>query len=229
MKSLSSRISCAVALALAIPAFGMCAAVSVNGVCVSGNCVTPDAIASQGSTSGTTSNTITINGDLFRVDTTFSASFPSGTSFTADPAVTYLGTAPLTHSDNVTVDMYQSFFDPGTGITWDGTYNEHFPGTVPDHAMASAETFINGQGIGLLGSYGPGSYLTSASADLTGLDGNTITYDVRLMLDFSPGLQPGASFTSSVTPEPVETIPVAIGLAGCGLMAYRRRKASSVR
>lgn len=228
MKSIFSKGSCVVALALAIPAFGTCAAVSVNGVCVSGNCVIPDAITYQGSTSGSTSNTITINGDLFRVDTTSSASFPSGTSFTADPTVTYLGTAPLTHSDNLTVDMYQSFFDPAA-INWDGTYNEHFPGTIPDHAMASAETLINGQSIGLLGSYGPGTYLTSKSADLTGVDGDTVTYDVRLMLDFSPGLTPGSVFTSSVTPEPAETIPVAIGLAGFGLMAYRRRKANSAR
>jgi hypothetical protein len=229
MKSVFSKGSCIVALALAIPALGMCDAVAVNGVCVSGNCVTPDSIASPGSSSGSTSNTITVNGDLFGVNTNFLASFTSGTSFTADPAVTYLGSAPSTHSDSVIVDMYQSFFSPGTGVNWDGTYNEHFPGTVPDNAMASAETFVNGQGIALLGPYGPGSYFTSASADLTNVDGNTVTYDVRLTLDFSPGLTPGSTFTSSVTPEPVETIPVAIGFAGFGLMAYRRRKANNLR
>lgn len=224
MKSLSSHIFCAAAMALALPVLGMCDAVSINGTCVSGNCASPDSVGYPGSSSGSTSTNITVNGDPFSVVTSYTATFNgSGTYVLADPTVTYTGSAPLTHTDAVTINVYQDFYYPGSGITWNGAYNEQFPFSIPTDATASGELFIDGQGIGFLGPYGPGTYNEYGSATLSGLNGNYLTYDFQFNFDFDPGAAPGSIISSS--PEPAQTIPVASAIVGCGLFAlYRRRK-----
>ena len=223
MKSLSTHLFCAAALALALPALGLCDAVEINGTCVSGSCTTPDAISYPGSSSGSNSTNITVNGDTFNVLTSFSATFNgSGTSMTADPTVTYTGSSPLTNTDAITINFFQRFYYPGTSVTWNGTYNENFPFTVATDTTAAAELFIDGQGIGAVGPYGPGSYNVSKSANLSGLNGNYLTYDFQYTFDFNPGAAPGTTVSS--TPEPAQTIPVASAIVGCGLFGLIRRR-----
>lgn len=226
MKSICSPFFCAAALAVALPVLGMCDAVEINGTCYSGDCSTPDSISYGGSSSGSTDNTISVGGADFDVSTSFLASFDDlGTSMTADPFVTYVGASPLSSDETVTINMFQDFYYPGTGVTWDGTYYESFPFGMSSTGSASGELFINGQGVGPIGPYsGPGAFYGSGSANLTGLDGNTLGYDFEFTFTFDAGAAPGSTISS--VPEPVQTIPLAMSMLGFAVFALWRRKHS---
>jgi hypothetical protein len=96
----------------------------------------------------------------------------------------------------------------------------------------SAELFFDGQGLGLVGPFGPGSHYGQNSVNLTGLSnpqdptGNTLLADYQFTYDFQAGTAPGASASSpSPVPEPAQTLPVGLALAGiaCYCLLARRR------
>jgi hypothetical protein len=83
--------------------------------------------------------------------------------------------------------------------------------------------------VGMVGPFvGDGTFSGSNSANLTGLNGNTLAGDFQFNYNFAAGTDPGAGSTApNSTPEPSESIPAAVA-AGAGFAFLRkRRKAKS--
>jgi len=99
---------------------------------------------------------------------------------------------------------------------------------VPANVEAFGQLFVDGQGLPLLGPYTNGTYNPSASQALTGLDGDTLAFQYNFTYQFSAGVSSGTSTSSppssTLTPEPTQTIPAAFALGGFALAAFRRRK-----
>jgi hypothetical protein len=225
MKPLSAHLFCVAILTLAFPVLGLCTAVEINGSCISGDCTTPDSLTQGTSTSGSTNTTLSLGGtNNFDVSTSFDASFPSGTHLDAFPIVTYIGSSPLSSSETVTLDFLQDFLMPGSNVSWDGTYHEDIPLSVSANGSASAQLLVDGQSVGLVGPVGPGTTDTSIFKGLTGLSGNTLSEDYQVTFTFGANTAPGSSISS--VPEPGQTIPLALGMLGCVVAAFRRRQRS---
>lgn len=226
MNLLSSTLLRAAAVAVALPLLGVSATVAINGVCVNGSCTpVPVTYGIGNSQSGSTSNGVIVGTDTYSTATTFTAGVNSngGTYLSFDPTVSYVGTSPSTSTDTITVDLLASIYDP-TATDWDGTYSEHVPLIVATGGTASAELFVDGQGVGLVGPYGAGTYNVSESATLTGVNGSTLDYAYDFTFTFAAGTAPGATSSSPSVPEPATMIPAGLGLVSFGLMALRRRK-----
>jgi MYXO-CTERM domain-containing protein len=219
MKPFSSNLFRVASLALALPILGLCSTLNVNGTCY-GPCSTT-ALSTGQSTFGYTDGTITVGADTFSLHASYGASYDhsAGSFITIDPTVTYTGTG-LSGNDTITIDFLQNYFD-NVGSSFDGTYTEHVPLQLSAATGGTVELFIDGQGVGAVGPYGPGSYDVTKSADLSGLTSTTLAYDYQFVFTFN-GASPGA--TASSTPEPAQTIPAALSLAGFALVALRRRK-----
>jgi hypothetical protein len=194
-----------VAIALATPLIALPAAIEINGTCELGNCASPDSLVGNAGNgvypqdlTGSFSYPVAVGSDNFVVtgsyDTGYTAS--SGTFVNVFPAITYVGTGPSTSLDKITFDIFQNFFDSTPG-TWDGTYTETVPLTVGANSTASAQLLWDGQSVGLVGPYGPGTYNASQSANLTGLDGNTLSADYQFVFTFDPGTPAGWAITRS--------------------------------
>ena len=216
------------AFLLAVPFTAQSAAVSVNGTCVTASsCSSPTTISYGQTISGTVPYTLTLaDGDKYGLSVAYSASYgASGSLLTVDPTITYIGAAPTVAADVISVNFYQSIFDDSPG-SFDGTYTETIPLVVPANVQAYGQLFVDGQGLPLLGPYTNGTYDPSASQALTGLDGDTLAYQYNFTYDFSAGVSSGTSTSSppssSLTPEPTQTIPAAFALAAFAL-TYRRK------
>jgi MYXO-CTERM domain-containing protein len=214
MNSLSSNLFRAAALAIALPVIGVCAAItlptSVSQVSAG--------MGQEGALSGSSGG--------FALSGNYSVAYDStGSHFGFYPTVTYTGPT-LASADTVTVDLTGNIFDPSPG-TFDGTYDEDIPVMLGGMAPGSAtgQIFIDGQSVGLV-SYGPGNGDFDAgkiSKVLSGLNGNTLSYDFQLAFTFGPDTTTG-TIDSSPAPEPAETIPAAVSLVGFALLGLRRRK-----
>jgi hypothetical protein len=226
-------------LALALPALGISSSVTgieANGTCDSGTC-TSGGLSAGGLTLGNTANgsyNFDVNfadGDEYDVSGTFSNAFPAGTHVGFFPTVTLIsGTAAGT--DTITLDMLQDFFD-ASATSWNSPYTEQIPFDFSNaDESASGQRFISSNGaptpqsVGLLAAAGPGDTYQTASASLTGLNGNTLITDYQLKFTFDEGA-PGGSSISSPVPEPSQMIPVAIGLVG--LLIFKLRRSAGVR
>jgi hypothetical protein len=213
MNLLSSRFLRAAAVAIALPILGVSATVNVNG---------PTNTIGSGLTSGSFSEAIFVAADEYYLSATYS--YGSGTiSFI--PTVTYIGAAPSTSADTINFNLLAPIFD-ATATNWDGTYTEHIPLVVPAGGTGSGELFADGQGVGLVGPYGPGTYNISNSANLTGVNGSTLNLAYDFTFTFAAGIPDGTSSSSpaTVTPEPATIIPAALALVGFGVMSLRRRR-----
>jgi len=226
MNLLSSTILRAAAVAVALPFLGVSASVQLNGVCVNGSCTpTPLTYGIGNSQSGSTSNGIMLGSDPYSINTSFALGiYADGTNYIDFyPTAVYVGSSPASTTDTITVDLLASIYDPGIG-NWNGTYTEHVPLVVAQNSVASGQLLVDGQGIGQVGPYGPGSYDIYESATLTGINGATLSYSFDYTYIFFAGTLPGATDSSPAIPEPATIIPAALALAGFGLLGLRRRK-----
>jgi hypothetical protein len=228
-------------LALALPVLGISSVVTgVEGgasggttvcgtggtSCTSGS-LSAGALTQPGSTSGSYNFDITAgDGDVYDVSGTFSNTFPSTTFLGFFPTVTVVsGSAAGTNT--ITLDMLQDFSTSIASPNWDGTYNEKIPFDLAAGTTGEGQVFYSTnvdpalQSVGLLGPVGPGGdhYLT-ASKDLTSLNGDLLISDYQLTFTFPANAAPGTSVSS--VPEPSQTIPLGIGLAG--LLLFNLRK-----
>lgn len=214
------------------------AALLLNGTCEVGNCTSVDSIGLGQNIGPSAFAFIYADGpDTYNLSGTYAASYSSaGTFIVLNFSVIYTGISPSTGNDTLTFDMLQDYFDSGPG-TWDGTYTETVPitigGQVGTSSSVSANLFYDGQGVGQVGPFvGPGSYNGTQSADLTGLDGDTLGADFQFVFDFTPGTQPGAGSTVLLSPapipEPPQSVPAALALfALFGACLVRRRSRAS--
>jgi hypothetical protein len=227
---------------LAAPALGISSTVTgieANGTCESGTCTSGSLSASAltlgSSTSGSYNFDVTVgDGDVYDVAGTFYNTFPSSTFLGFFPTVTLLSTTAV-GADTITLDMLQDFFY-GTDLStsWSGTYNEKVPvdlsisgTTATGQVFYSTDVDTTPQSVGLLPTaHGPGDYYLSGSASLGPLDGDLLVSDYQLTFTFPEGA-PAGSYISSPVPEPSQTIPVAIGLAGLLLFKLRKFRSSA--
>jgi hypothetical protein len=219
MNLLSSRFLRAAAVAIALPILGVSATVTVNGGTTTYN---PGTI-----TSGSFSEAIFVGADEYFLSASYSygATASGGTTISFLPTVQYIGASPSTSADTINFNFLANIYD-SAAANWDGTYNEHVPLSVAAGGTVSAQLFVDGQGVGLVGPYGAGTYNVSQSATLAGVNGPTLAYAYDNTFTFSAG-SPDLTSSSSpatITPEPATIIPAAFGLIGFGLMALRRRK-----
>jgi hypothetical protein len=237
---LQSRLFSRLALlALTLPLAGFSAAVtsiSVNSTC-DYNCaasLSAGALTVGTSSGSTFSFGVTLaNGDMYTISGSYANSFPGGTFLGFYPIATYTGNSihgavDAVGQDTLSIDMFQDFFS-ATATKWDGSYNEIIPIDLPvAGSSATGNVSYDGQTVGVLGPvYGTGFYTLTGNAPLSGLTGTLLTTDYNLTFVFPGGTAtaPGSFASSPAIPEPVQTIPVAVGLIG--LLALKARKARS--
>jgi hypothetical protein len=204
------------------------------------------ALTSGGSTTGPYSFNVTAaDGDIYNIAGTFSNAFLGGTTLLGFfPTVTYTGNSihgaiDAVAQDTITIDMLQDFTFPGSGISWAGTYNETLPLNLPvAGSQASGQVLystVTGTGTtvdagGTVGELGPvfgtGMYNLTGTHNISPLDGNYLASDFQFTFVFPGGTAtPVGGFISSpvsLTPEPAQTIPAAMGLVG--LFLFKARK-----
>ena len=225
----AKRILGLLAFVFAVPFTAQSAAVSVDGTCVSASsCSSPTAISFGQTITGTIPYTLTlVDGDKYGISVTYSAAYGNaGSQIIVDPTVTYIGSAPSVATDVISLNFYQSIFDDTPG-TFDGTYSETIPIVVPANVEVFGQLFVDGQGLPLLGPFTNGTFDPNATQALTGLTGDVLAYQYNFTYQFAAGVINGTSTSSpsaTLTPEPAQTIPAAIGLGGFALAAFRRRK-----
>jgi hypothetical protein len=208
------------------------ATITVNNVCEV-NCSAPDTLTNDTSTDGSFGFVFAFgDGDSYDVSGDYSASYSSGDGSTiaVTPIVTYLGSAPSVANDTIDFALFQNYFDTSC-CSWAGTYTETVPLSLSALAgpgsSVSGQLFFDGQGIGLVGPYGPGTYLQTVSApmDFGALDTNpSLSAEFDFSFVFGAGTQPGVSASASTVPEPVTAIPSGLGLILIGLARRRRNR-----
>ncbi len=224
-----SLTSCCVLLSslLLVPSLALPAALSVNGTCELGSCASPDSISYPTVIPTTPFNfTYTVGSDTYALTGTYTTGYTdSGSNIGITLSAVYTGSAPSTAADTINVHLLQNIFDDSAG-SFDGAYSEHIPVKVGAGSMFTGQLSFDGQGIGTIGPLSAGTYDITKTANLTGLDGNTLSADYNLIFAFAAGTAPGTgtSVLSSV-PEPTQTIPIAFGLVVFGLGAFRRKQA----
>jgi hypothetical protein len=225
----------AIAACLLLSPFVASAAdIEINGTCIQGTCPPPsgtsDAVQSGQSNSGASSYNLTINSDNYLISWTYSDSYtPNGTEIVINPTATFVS-GPSTTSDTITFDFFQNYYTPGNNITYDGAYTETVPldieGNVGSSSTAQAELFYNGQGLGLVGPVGPGFHFQQNTANLSGLDSNTLSAEYEFTYIFGSNTTSGFISSPSGVPEPSESLPLAA--LGIGFVAFTlRRRANS--
>ena len=185
-------------------------AVSVNGSCQSGNCTTPDTLASGNTVSTPVSIIYTLpNTDQFLIQGTLNASdIGGGTSWSLTAGrttITFLGNTSGTPSstDTLTVDYLQNVQNTAGSS---GTFNEGiyggFGGIFGTGSTATATVLIAGTSLGILGPFSSSSPLFSKTLNggkVSGL-GNPTLLDVRLNVSFAAGSNAGAFVIFSDAP-----------------------------
>lgn len=225
------------ALSLAAPIALRAEAVSVNAVCVVGNCASPDALSNGQSTSGTFNVSLTFgDGDSYDVSGNYSASYSTvnGSTISINPVVTYTGAAPSLGTDTIQLNALQNYFDPSC-CTWAGNYSESIPlvgvGGFGAGSEMSGQLLYDGQSVGLVGPLpAPGNYLQNKSANLDfgALDTDpTLKAEFEFTFIFGQGTSSGASEGASSSPEPASLLLCGLGLLALTCGAYRRNRAVS--
>jgi hypothetical protein len=225
------------ALTLAAPIAMRAEAVSVNSVCEVGNCVTPDSLSNNQSTSGTFNvNFNFVDGDSYNITGSYGASYSTlnGSTIAINPIVTYTGAAPSLGTDTIHLSALQNYFDPSC-CTWAGTYTESVPlvgvGSFGTGSQMSGQLFYDLVGVGLVGPFAaPGSYsqTKSANLDFGALDtSDTLAADFDFDFTFGQGTLPGAAEGASSTPEPASFVLCGLGLLALTWGVCRRNRSTS--
>lgn len=211
------------------------AAVQINGTCETGgtSCSSVVPLLLDDSIGSTPfSYNVPINGDPYLISGAYAASYTTagGTVLNLTLNATYVGDGPSTGTDVLTLDLLQNFFNTTVG-TWNGPYSESVPvnifGNVGAGTSSTAQLLVDGQSIGALGPFGPGSSLGQATTTLSGLTGDTLTEDFNFVFTFEPGTAPGAGSVVSATPsvpEPSTLLMFGFGLAAVVTATKARRK-----
>ena len=213
---------------------------SVPTSCGSGNCaaatLAAGALTLGNSTSGSYNFDATAgDGDVYNVSGTFNNTFFSGTFLGFFPTVTLVSGTAL-GADTITLDMLQDFTYGDDTTDWSGSYNEDLPFTLSaagtgagGQVLYSTNLNTTPQSVGPLGPVtGPGSFDLFASKTLGPLDGHLLVGDFQLTFTFPEGATEG-TYISSPIPEPSQTIPAIIGVAGLLLRNMRRLRAGAIR
>ena len=226
--------SCCLMLAIMVgaPITSRVGVIDINGTCEV-NCPTTPPVSNGESQSGSFNFDYTFgDGDIYNISGQYGASYSSvtGSYILATPIVTYVGPSPSVGADTVTFDLLQGYFDNSPG-SWAGTYTEDVPLTLnaPAGSTISALLLYDGESVGLVGPYGPGSYFVqkSTSLDFGANDtSNTLSADYNFVFSFVPGTTTGQGGSS--TPEPVMTIPCLLCLALAAGHLYRRKRRTSI-
>jgi hypothetical protein len=217
-------------LTLCSPFAAKSGSINVNGTCETG-CSFTAPLSNGESTSGTFDFDYTfLDGDVYNFAGNFSATYSTldGSTISVDPTVTYEGSSPSAGTDNIDFNLTQDYFDPSC-CTWAGTYYETIPlflaSTAGPGSTIAGQVLYDGDSVGLVGPFGPGSYSISESANL---DFGALDTDPTLLADFEfedkfgAGTLPGTIASStSPTPEPVMVLPCGLALI---LIYYRLRR-----
>jgi hypothetical protein len=204
-----------------------------------------NALGFGGTNSGSYSFNVTAaDGDMYNVAGTFNNTFLSGTFLGFFPTVTYEGNSTPGHptaisADTITLNMLQDFTYPGSSISWAGNYNEDLPLVLPvAGSSASGQVLystVTSNGVtvdagGTVGSLGPvfgtAVYDLKGTNNISPLDGNYLASDFQFVFTFPGGTGTSVggfiSSPASLVPEPAQTIPTALGLAGLLLFGVRK-------
>jgi hypothetical protein len=215
MNLFSSSIFRVASLALALPILGMCSSFTAS--------TTGSSLSVGQSNSGSPVSTITLgDGDSYTYSLAYSSSFnSSGTNTGFYPSI--VSTSKTTHADSLTLDYFQTF--TGAGYA-DGTYSEAIPFTLSSGVSGSGFLLVGTTALPTVAFSGPGSFIGTGSAVVSGLPYGSVTEEYEITYDFSKGTPAGAGGSSptTATPEPAEIIPAGLSLIGFGLVALRRRK-----
>jgi len=209
------------------------ATITINGTCEVG-CPSTPALSDGTSVSSPFNFSFTFgNGDSYDISGTYAASYSitAGSTISVDPVVTYTGSAPSAGTDTINFSLLQDYFDAAC-CTWAGDYTESVPLTLSSLAgpgsTVSGELLYDGQSVGLVGPFGPGSYSVTKTTtlDFGALNNaDTLSAAFNFQFVFGAGTLPDAS-AASTTPEPAGLILSGIGLLS--LIGLRRQIRSRI-
>jgi hypothetical protein len=218
---------------LVVPFAAKSGAVDVNGTCEVGVCSPVSALSDGQSTSGAMNFTYTFgNGDTYAITGSYAASYSTagGSTISFDPAVTYMGASPSVGTDVLNLTLFQNYFDT-TCCTWAGDYTESIPLNLSASAgpgsSVSGELLYDGQSVGLVGPFGPGSNTgtLTTSLDFGALNSaDTLAAQFKIYLTFGAGTLSGASATSPAVPEPALMVPGGLCLLALAFAARRQNR-----
>ena len=233
MSTRAKKCSFFAAFLLLLPSAAFAGDIQINGVCVFGTCPPPsgtsDALQFGQSIGPTTGSSVLtfVDTDAYSITWSYGASYTAqGTEIIINPVATYTGGSPSLGNDVITFNVFQNYYDSSPG-SWDGAYTETVPlallGNVGAGSTVEAELFYDGQGLGLVGPFGPGYHFGQNTVSLTGLTGSTLSAEYEFTFDFQAGTLTGADAGS--VPEPYEALPLGLALAGlvCSRLVVRRR------
>ena len=223
-------------LVLLAPALGSSATVSLNNICVTPNCLSPDVLNAGGST-GSSLNTIWTlpNGDQYYISGFYGGSYTGGTvNIAADPAAQYLGNitnrSAMSQNDILTFNFYQNYNfmgDPSGYYDYFGVSSTQ--GTLGAGSSYTLNLSWNGIQIGP-STYGVGysgtNLFNQRYYSTSDLAATPLAADEFISMYFAAGSDPGASFTT-VTPEPGSLFLLSMGglaLLGFAVKSARNRK-----
>jgi uncharacterized protein (TIGR03437 family) len=197
-------------------------AISVNGTCELGNCVTPDTLGIGDATSDPFDFVYVFgNGDQFQIQGVLSGRNTSGTIWTdagTQFTITYLGngaSAAPSAADVFSIHLLQNFENAGLSSgTFGADIHVGFGGPLtPAGSSAARQLFLGSTPQPLLGPFSPPPALFSASFSgfpISGL-GNPLLFDNRFSVSFGAGSNPGATIIFSL---PQIFLPPAITAGG---------------
>jgi hypothetical protein len=223
-------------LALMVPALGLSTTVSLNNICVTPNCMSPDTLNS-GQSTGSSLNTIWTlpNGDQYYVSGFYGASYMGGTvNIAADPAAQYIGNitnhGAMSQNDILTFNFYQNYNFMGDP----SGYYAYFGQSTTTGTLGAGSSYtlnLSWNGIQI----GPSTYGTGYSGTnlfnqryytTSELSATPLAADEFISMYFAAGSDPGASF-ATVTPEPASILLLSMGglmLLGFAVKNARQRK-----
>jgi hypothetical protein len=179
-----------------------------------------------------------IGSDAYDINiSSYGATYLSGTYIFINFSATYIGVNPSTSADTIEIDELQDFYSNIPG-TWDSppNYTEDVPVLVGSGTTFAANLCYNGGSstvcVGQVGPVGAGTYDLSLSSSLIGLGGGDyLSADFGFILNFPAGTASGTTIDApaSLVPEPAETIPVALALAGFVSVMLLRSDETSVK
>jgi hypothetical protein len=165
IRSMPRFTTAAAVLLFTAPAFA--GAISVNGSCQLGNCVTPDTLAENQSISQPFNFIYTLpNGDRFQIQGILSQS-NNGSNAGTQLTVTFLGygSGAPSGKDVLTIDLLQNFAHSQTvssATFGDGIYGG-FAGPIAPSSTAERDFFVNNTALPPLGPFTPSTTLFAAS------------------------------------------------------------------